>query len=157
MKGKRILQQDGAEPIRVAQHVEPGTDSLFIVQRGSGFVSETLPHFGGKQETRIGRHTLDPMRGEFGTQRIVEGSVDFDRVKKLGEIRCFVKTARTMRGIEDSVPIGIGPSGRSNQYAMRFWRLLIVGCHLAIKSIAESRAFRLQMMISEFLARFIEA
>src|SRR5712664_71739 len=73
MKRKRELQQDRAEPVRRAKHIEARANGA-LVRRGragccgSDVVREPLPEFGGKNKARIRRHSIDPLRRVLGTQ-----------------------------------------------------------------------------------------
>ena len=81
-------------------------------------MSEIAPQFCGEQEFRIGRDARDPLFGVGGLDGMIEGSVDLDRVEKVGEESGFVKTFGAGIGIENALPVGIGPAGGAD----RSWR-----------------------------------
>ena len=91
VKGKRELQEYGAEFACVAENVEAGADVAFVFGGGRGFVREALPEFCGEEKGGVGGHALDPARGVVRADRLIKGSVDFDGVEKLGEECCLVK------------------------------------------------------------------
>ena len=74
-------------------------------------MSESLPELGGELEARFGGDASNPLLGELRTQRLIEGSVDFDGVEELREIGSFVETCIAMGGVNDAIPILIGPAG----------------------------------------------
>lgn len=49
-----------------------------------------------------------------GTQRSIEGRVDFDGVKELREEFGFVEVVGSRRWVDVAGPVGIGPTGRTN-------------------------------------------
>jgi hypothetical protein len=91
VKGKRELEEHCAEFAWFAKNVEAGTDAAFVFGGGGGFVGEALPEFGGEEERGICGNSFDPCGGLVRTYGLIEGSVDFDGVEKLGEEGCFVK------------------------------------------------------------------
>ncbi len=115
VKRKRELQQDRAELIRRAKHVESRADGAFIRRgragcRGSYVVRESLPELGGEDKTRIRRHAIDPLSCVVRTQRLVKRSVDLDGVKEFREIRRLVESFGTARWINVAGPVGIRPA-----------------------------------------------
>jgi len=54
-------------------------------------MGEALPEFGGEEERGIRRYAFDPGGGVIWADRLIEGSIDFDGVEKLGEESGFVK------------------------------------------------------------------
>ena len=52
----------------------------------------------------------------LGPQRLVERSVDLDRVKIFGEICRLVETGRFPFGINDACPVRVGPPGWADAY-----------------------------------------
>ena len=82
--------------------------------RAGRIVREFLPQFRGEKKTRIFGDAVDPLRGHARGAGLVERCVDLDRVKKFGEVGCFVEAALAMRRINDARPIGVGPSSRAD-------------------------------------------
>ena len=111
VKGKRELQEDGAEFFCVAEDVEAGADGALVFGAGRGFMGEALPEFCGEEEGGIGGYAIDPGGGVFWADWLVEGSVDFDGVEKLGEESCFVEAFRAAGWIDVAGPVRIGPAG----------------------------------------------
>src|SRR4029077_956354 len=96
MKRKRELQQDRAELICCAKHIEAGANGALILCRGSRcyrsyVVRKSLPEFGGEHKARIRRHAVDPLRRVVGAQRLVKRSIDLDGVKKFRQVRRLVE------------------------------------------------------------------
>src|SRR5579864_2086489 len=91
VKGKRELEEHRAELTCFAENVEAGADVALVFGSGGGFVCEALPEFGGKEERGIRGNAFDPGVGVVRADGLIEGSVDFDGVEKLGEECCFVK------------------------------------------------------------------
>ncbi len=115
MKRKRELQQDRAEPLRRAKHIEARANGALIrcdgVRcRGSRFVCESLPELGGEDKAQIRRYAVDPLGRLVRTQRLVERSVDLDSVKEFGEISRLVESFGPARRINVAGPIGIRPA-----------------------------------------------
>ncbi len=111
MKGKRELEQDGAETIGALEDVEAVGGDGDVDVGGGIFVSEFAPEFGGEKEARVGGDAFDPLFGVGGLHGMVEGRVDFDGVEKFGEERGFVEVFGAGVGVEDFFPVGIGPAG----------------------------------------------
>ena len=86
------MEENGAEFACVAKNVEPCACGAFVVNGGGRFVGEALPEFCGEEERGIYGYTLDPGGGVVGADGLVERSVDFDGVEKLGEECGFVKS-----------------------------------------------------------------
>src|ERR1700682_2273854 len=119
MKRKRKLQQDRAEPLRRAKHIEARANSVFICRsgarcRGSYVVRESLPELGGEDKARIRQHAVDPLRRMVRTQRLVERSVDLDGVKEFRKIGRLVESFGTARWIDVAGPIWIRPARRAH-------------------------------------------
>src|ERR1700719_1451622 len=91
MKGKRELEEHSAELTRLAENVESSAHGVLVSGGSRGLVGEALPEFGGEEERRICGYAFDPAGGVVRTNRQVEGGIDLDGVKKLGEKSCFVK------------------------------------------------------------------
>src|SRR6266852_2951151 len=91
VKGKRELKEHRTEFARFAENVEAGADVALVFGGGRGFMGEALPEFCGEEERGICGYAFDPGGGVVRTDRLIERGIDFDRVKKLGEERCFVK------------------------------------------------------------------
>src|SRR5580700_6017300 len=91
VKGKRELEEDRAELARLAENVEAGADVALVFDGGRGLMGEALPEFGGEEERGIRRYAFDPGGGVIWADRLIEGSIDFDGVEKLGEESGFVK------------------------------------------------------------------
>src|SRR5438093_3105594 len=118
MKRKRKLQQDGAEFVDRAKHIEARANGAFIRRRrsrryGSYVVRESLPEFGGEHKARIRRHAIDPLRRVVRTQRLVKRSVDLDSVKEFREIGRLVESLGSSRWIDVTGPIRIRPARRA--------------------------------------------
>ena len=111
MKGKRELEEDGAEFVGGAENVKAGADEALVFGGGAGVVGEFLPEFGGEEEARIGGDAGEPVGGVIGTERMVEGGVDLDGVEERGEIFGLVEIFGASRGIDVAGPIGVGPAG----------------------------------------------
>ena len=114
MKGKRELKKDCTEFLGLSENVETDADGALVLAGGARIVSELLPEFGGENKSGIGGYALDPKCGVIGTQRLVKGSIDLDRVEKLGEIRGLVKSFWAARRVDVTSPIAVGPAGRSD-------------------------------------------
>src|ERR1700731_5115319 len=115
------MKQHGSELSGLVQRIEAHAHSFNICGSGGAFVSKFLPEFGGEQEARVAGNTGEPLCGQLWTDGLVEGGIDFDGVEKFGEVVCFVKTARTRRGIDDAVPICIGPArGTDVNFSLRW-------------------------------------
>ncbi len=115
MKRKRELQQHCAKLLCRAKHIKARANGAFIRRsgaecRGSYVVRESLPQLGGKDEPRIRRYAIDPLRRVVRTQRLVKRSVDLDGVKVFREIGCLVESFGTSRWINVAGPIGIRPT-----------------------------------------------
>ena len=75
-------------------------------------MSEFLPEFCGEYESRICGDALEPLFGEIRAKRLIERSVDFNRVKELSEIGGFVESTRLFCGVDDARPICVDhPAG----------------------------------------------
>src|SRR5260370_27490586 len=79
MKRKGELQQDCAEPVCCAKHIEALANSALISCggsrcHGSYVVREPPPELGGEYKSRIRRHALHPLRCGVGTQRLAKRS-----------------------------------------------------------------------------------
>src|SRR5271168_1931297 len=92
------------------KNVEPLTNDFYVVGARAFFVRESLPELGGEEESRIGGDALEPLRRESGLEWVVKRSIDFDRVEVFREVGCLMKRARAWRGVNNTLPIGIGPS-----------------------------------------------
>ena len=91
VKGKRELEEHGAEFACVAENVEAGADVAFVFGGGQGFVREALPEFCGEEKREVCGYALDPACGVVRADRLIKRSVDFDGIEKLGEERSLVK------------------------------------------------------------------
>jgi len=80
-------------------------------------VGEALPEFGGEEERRICSYALDPRGGVFRADGLVERSVDFDGVEKLGEEACFVKILWAAGGIDEAGPVWVRQAGGADEQA----------------------------------------
>ena len=101
VKGKRELQQDGAEAVHAPRSTsKAGTHNFHIFDCGVVLMRKFLPELRGKEEARIGRHVLEPLCGEFWLQWVVKRSIDFDGVKKIREISSFVKSLLAARRLK---------------------------------------------------------
>lgn len=110
MEGEGELDKDGAEFVGGAKDVEAGADEALVIGGGAGVVGEFLPEFGGEEKARIGGDAVEPVGGVIGTQRMVEGGVDFDGIEKGGEVFGFVEIFGAARGIDVAGPVGVGPA-----------------------------------------------
>lgn len=111
VEGKRKLEQDGAEAFRVLEDIETGGGDFDVGGGDVFFVGEFAPQFRGEEETGVGGDAFEPLFGVGGLHRMVEGRIDFDGVKKFGEERGFVKIFGPRIGVEDALPVGVGPAG----------------------------------------------
>ncbi len=91
VKGERELEEHGAELACIVEDIKTCACRAFVVGGGGRFVGEALPEFGGEEERGVCCYALDPGGSVVGSNWVVEGSVDFDGVEKLGEECCFVK------------------------------------------------------------------
>src|SRR4029077_11025027 len=115
MKRKRELQEDRAKLLRRAQHVEARANGAFILggragRYGLNIMGESLPEFGGKQKSRIGRDAIEPLRRVLRAQRLVKRSIDLNGVEVFREIRRFVESFGTPGWIDVTGPIRIRPT-----------------------------------------------
>src|SRR6266480_3848110 len=77
---------------------------------GSDIVREPLPELGRENESRIRRHSIDPLGRVVRTQRLVERSVDLDSVKEFREISRLVESFGPTKRINVAGPVGIRPA-----------------------------------------------
>jgi hypothetical protein len=91
VKGKRELEEYRAELASFAENVKAGADIALVFGVGRWLVGEALPEFGSEEERRICGYPLDPGGGVIRADWLIEGSIDFDGVEKLGEECGFVK------------------------------------------------------------------
>ncbi len=115
MEGKRELQEDRSQLAGFVQRIEACADGAFVFGRsarrcGRCVVSESLPEFGGKDEPRVRRDAVEPLRGVVRAKRLVKRGVDLDGVEKLREIGSFVKIFAPPRGIYVAGPVRVGPA-----------------------------------------------
>jgi len=96
MKREGELEEDGPELSRLVENIKTGADGALVFPGGGGIVGEFLPKLCGEKKGGVPLDALEPESGVIGTQRLIEGSIDFDGVKKLREIGGFVKTFRAM-------------------------------------------------------------
>ena len=94
VKRERELEENGAELAGCVKNVEAGADVALVLGGGRGFVGEALPKFGGEEERGIGGNAFEPGGGMVRADGLIEGGIDFDGVKELGEERGFVKVFR---------------------------------------------------------------
>ena len=120
MKRKRELDEDCAEFVVVAQNVESRANGAFVVDSGTGFVSEALPEFCGEKEIWVIFDVPKPLSAMIGIGRRVEGCVDLYRIEPLREKCCFVEAARFLLRIEDAGPVCVGPACGTDTYVS--WR-----------------------------------
>ena len=112
VKRKRELEENGAEFAGSAEDVKASADGTLVGGGGAGdrVVSETLPEFGGEEETWIYEDTIDPMRGVVGAQGLIERRVDFDGVEKFSKIGGFMEALGAARGLDIAGIVWIGPA-----------------------------------------------
>ena len=91
MKGKRELEEYRAEFACFAENVKAGADVALVFGGGRGLMSEALPEFCGEEECGISGYAFDPAGGVVWTDGLIEGSINFDGVEKLGEESCLVE------------------------------------------------------------------
>jgi hypothetical protein len=65
----------------------------------------------------------------IGLQRIVEGCIDLDRIEIFREISRFMECGRPVLGIENTVPVCIGPAGWSHSH------YVCVPLHILIRNV----------------------
>lgn len=99
------------------QRIETRVNGPYVFGGCVLFMREFLPELRREEKALIRGNAVEPLRGEIRAQRIVKRRVDLDGVEKFGEVGGFVKAARTRRGVEDAVPIGVRPSRGTNQDA----------------------------------------
>lgn len=92
VEGKTELEKNSAQLARFTENVKAGADVAFVFGGGRWFVREALPEFGGEQERRICGNAFEPACGVFRADGLIEGSVNFDGVEKLGEEGRLVKS-----------------------------------------------------------------
>ena len=124
MKGERELEENRAELACFVKNVEARTDVALVFDSGRGFVGEALPEFRGKEEGRVGGNTFEPRGGVVWANGLIEGSIDFDSVEKLGEESGFVKIFRVAGRIDVAGPVGVGPACWTDAQAALGWRLI---------------------------------
>src|SRR5579862_6145825 len=87
------------------------------------------------------------MPAMFGAQRVVEGSIDFDGVEKLGEIRGFVKPRRLSRRVHNAGPVGVRPAGGADKdSAIASFLNLVRSRHLNRKPPLYNRLMRVRAL-----------
>ena len=93
VNGKRELQEHRAKLACFAENVEASANVTLVFSGSRGFVGEALPEFGGEEERGVCGDALDPGSGVVRMDWLVERSIDFDGVEKLGEkcgfVECF--------------------------------------------------------------------
>ena len=93
-----------------------GIESLFepvgVVGVDAAVVGEVLVKFGGEEKAgRLGR-PLEPGDGSLLVRRAVEGAVDLDAIDEGAEVGELVHVGA---GIDDALPVGIGPAGDADK------------------------------------------
>ena len=68
-------------------------------------------------KSRVEGDFLHPTFHHLGAQRGVKSGVDFYGVKELRKVGGLMKTARLVVRVDDSLPIGVRPTGGSDQDA----------------------------------------
>src|SRR6267142_4107728 len=110
MKRERELQQHRSQLAGLVQYIEAGTHRALIFRCSARVMREFLPHLCRKNKARICGNALDPLLGVLLVQWLIKRSIDLDSVKKLCQVRGFMKTFRSRRGVHISSPIRIRPS-----------------------------------------------
>src|SRR5882762_3411871 len=95
MKRERELQEHRSKLAGLMQYIEAGAHGAFIFRSCARVVREFLPHLCRENKTRIGGNALNPLLGMLRVQWLVKGSIDLDSVKKLCQVRGFMKTFRS--------------------------------------------------------------
>ncbi len=113
MEGEWKLEKEGAESLRITEHVETNTDGFFVFHGGAKFMGKSLPKFSGKEKTRVGGHIFEPLAAIIRFEGIIEASVDLDRVEKFGNVSRFCEIAGSAFWVKDTFPIWIGPAGKA--------------------------------------------
>jgi hypothetical protein len=127
----RELQQDGAELARGRQRREPRAHRALVLGARALLVRELLPELCGEEESRMGRHALDPLRRDSRPRRLVKRGIDLDRVEILRQVRGFVEIPRAPLRIEDSVPVRVGPARGPDDNPVRLRRRIGILLHEA--------------------------
>src|SRR5882757_6570243 len=109
MKRERELQQHRSQLAGLVQYIEASTHRAFILRCRARVMRESLPHLCRENKARICGNALNPLLGMLRVQWLVKRSVDLDSVKKLRQVRGFMKTFRSRRGVHISSPIRIRP------------------------------------------------
>src|SRR5882762_4623110 len=112
VKRERELQQHRPQLAGLVQYIEAGAHRAFILSSRARVVSEFLPHLRRENKARICGNALDPLLGMLRVQWLIKRSVDLDGVKKLRQVRGFMKALWSWRGVHISSPIRIRPPGR---------------------------------------------
>src|SRR2546430_8232542 len=127
MKRKRKLQQDRAELIRRAKHIEARANLAFLRRSragccGSYVVRESLPQLGRKDKTRIRPYSFDPLRRMLWRQWLVKRSINLDGVKVFREIGRLVESFGASSWIDIAGPVGIRPACGADAHGIRCGR-----------------------------------
>ena len=92
VKRKRKLEEHRAKLACLTENIETCARGAFVFNGGGRLVGEALPEFGGEEERRVCGDLLDPTEGVVRADWLIERSIDFDGVEKLGEKCGFVKS-----------------------------------------------------------------
>src|SRR5882672_2247252 len=114
MKRERELQQHRSQLAGLVQYIEAGTYRAFILRSRARVMREFPPHLRRENKARICGNPLDPLLGMLRVQWLIKRSVDLDSVKKLRQVRGFMKALWPWRGIHISSPIRIRPPRRTD-------------------------------------------
>src|SRR5260221_6742515 len=94
----------------IAQNVEPGAHQTFILVARARIMRESLPHFCGEHEIRVGCGTLNPYSRVMRSSRVVKTGVDFDGVKKFRQVADFVESPGLSARISVTRPVRVRPA-----------------------------------------------
>ena len=114
LKGPGKLQQQRPEAVHLHQRIQALFEQLFVTVGGVTTVGETLPKLGRELEVLVMLDAPHPGLCHFGAKGTVERRIDLERVEECGQVLRLTEASRLWSGVDDSVPVGVGPTRRTD-------------------------------------------
>jgi hypothetical protein len=86
----------------------------FILRIGIPIVRESVPELLGELEAFVLLYLFQPALGRASGNGTVESHIDLNRIEELGNVGKLLKTLRSRRRIDDTLPVLIGPARGPN-------------------------------------------
>jgi hypothetical protein len=108
------LDEKGSEALSFDKRCEGVLDGFLFLIGSRPFVCEPLVELDGKSKSRIRLGTASPGGCCPRDRGTIEGAVDLNDVEKTDEECKRIEAGRFQSGVEDTLPIWVGPSSNTD-------------------------------------------